>query len=74
MKNATKKNGIFLNGEFYSIFSIKSFTSVDNDLIIYLKNGNVERIRFDKKADTEKCLEILGEMFIASNLSNEFFS
>lgn len=56
MKKDTKKNGIFLNGNFYSVFSIKSFTSVDNDIIIYLKNGNVERIRFDRKADTEKCL------------------
>ena len=74
MRNDTKKTGIFLNGNFYSVFSIKSFTSVENDLIIYLKNGNTERIRFDKKADTEKCLEILGEMFIISNLSNQFFS
>ena len=74
MKKDTKKTGIVLNGEFYSVFSIKSFTSVENDLIIYLKNGNVERIRFDKKSDTEKCLEILGEMFIISNLSNQFFS
>ena len=74
MKKDTKKTGIFLNVEFYSVFSIKSFTSVENDIIIYLKNGNVERIRFDRKADTEKCLEILGEMFIISNLSNQFFS
>ena len=74
MKKDINNTGIFLNGNFYSVFSIKSFTSVENDLIIYLKNGNTERIRFDRKADTEKCLEILGEMFIASNLSNEFFS
>ena len=74
MKKNKNKTGIFLNGNFYSVFSIKSFTSVENDLIIYLKNGNTERIRFDKKADTEKCLEILGEMFIISNLSNQFFS
>lgn len=74
MKKDIKKTGFFLNGEFYSVFSIKSFTSVDNDLIIYLKNGNVERIRFDRKADTEKCLEILGELAIISKLSNEIFS
>lgn len=74
MEKNKNKTGIFLNGNFYSVFSIKSFTSVENDLIIYLKNGNTERIRFDRKADTEKCLEILGEMFIVSNLSNEIFS
>lgn len=74
MKKNKNKTGIFLNGNFYSVFSIKSFTSFENDMIIYLKNGNVERIRFDKKSDTEKCLEILGEMFIVSDLSNEFFS
>lgn len=74
MEKNKNKTGIFLNGNFYSVFSIKSFTSVDTDLIIYLKNGNVERIRFDRKADTEKCLEILGELAIISKLSNEIFS
>lgn len=74
MKKDTKKNGIFLNGNFYSVFSIKSFTSVENDMIIYLKNGEVERIRFSNKSEADKCIEILGELVIASELSEVFFS
>ena len=60
MKNDMEKNRIFFNGEFYSVLSIKSFTSIDKDVIIYLKNGEVERIRFSNKSEADKCIEILG--------------